>query len=52
MDLNYLYHRRGVATLMSHNAACEPSRDVHRTFARAYGTRIVEAKHHMRAPSA
>lgn len=52
MDLNYLYHRRGVATLMAQHAACAPSRDAHRGMARAYGTRIGEMKRSTRAFSA
>ena len=44
MDLNYLYHRRGVSLLMARNAACEKSRDVHAALARAYAARIGDAR--------
>jgi len=40
MDLNYLYHRRGIETYMARHAACRTVRDVHRAFARAYEARI------------
>ena len=43
MDLNYLYHRHGVASLMADNAACDRSRATHRTFAAAYAGLIAEA---------
>jgi hypothetical protein len=42
MDLNHLYHRRGVSLLMAANAACEPSRDAHRALALGYARRIAE----------
>lgn len=40
MDLNYLYHRRGVASYLARHAACDRSRNAHRAFARAYSARI------------
>lgn len=29
MDINYLYHRRGVEGLRAESASCTPSRDAH-----------------------
>lgn len=49
MDLNYLYHRRGVSLMMADRAACAPSRDAHRTLARSYARRIAEALRDRRA---
>lgn len=42
MDLNYLYHRRGVSLIMAAHAACDRSRSAHRAFARAYDARIAK----------
>jgi len=44
MDLNYLYHRRGVSTLMSQNATSEHSRAAHRGLAAAYAAKIATAR--------
>lgn len=44
MDLNDLYHRRGVSLLRARHAACEKSRDAHAALARAYAARIHEAR--------
>ncbi len=49
MDLNYLYHRLGVASFMAENGAGSRSRAVHRAFARAYTGRIVRLKRELRA---
>jgi hypothetical protein len=49
LDLNYLYHRRGVSLMMADRAACVPSRDAHRAFARSYGRRIADALRDRRA---
>ncbi len=43
MDLNYLYHRHGVSLMMADRAACDPSRDAHRTLAKSYARRIADA---------
>jgi hypothetical protein len=43
MDLNYLYHRHGVALLMAEHAASEPVRTAHRAFVAAYAARIALA---------
>jgi hypothetical protein len=40
MDLNDLYHRRGVSLLMARNAACDNSRDAHAAMAGAYAASI------------
>ena len=40
MDLNYLYHRRGISLVRAADAACEPSRSAHLGMAQAYGARI------------
>ena len=40
MDLNYLYHRRGVSLVMAERASCDRSRDAHHSFANAYAKRI------------
>jgi hypothetical protein len=52
MDLNYLYHRRGVAAYMGRHAACVSSRAVHRAFARAYTWRIEQLKRDLRDDAA
>lgn len=44
MDLNYLYHRRGVSLARAGVAACAPSRSAHLELFRAYGLRIAEAR--------
>jgi hypothetical protein len=44
MDLNYLYHRRGVSLTLAHQATCTPSRDAHLGLARAYAARIAAAR--------
>jgi hypothetical protein len=40
MDLNYLYHRQGMSTLMAASAACERSREAHRGLAAGYADQI------------
>ena len=40
MDLNYLYHRRGISALLAANASCERSREAHRGLAVGYADRI------------
>ena len=40
MDLNYLYHRRGVSLLRAEHAACAGSRAAHRGLAAAYADGI------------
>ena len=52
MDLNYLYHRRGVATYLARHAACGKAREVHRAFARAYSGRIDRMKSDLRDDAA
>jgi hypothetical protein len=52
MDLNYLYHRHGVALRMTANAACDRSRDAHRVMVAAYASRIVEELRNMQASEA
>jgi hypothetical protein len=44
MDLNYLYHRRGVSLARASDAACERSRAAHLTLYRGYGARIAAAR--------
>ena len=44
MDLNYLYQRYAVSLQMSANAACSPSRIVHRKLAEGYAAQIALAK--------
>jgi hypothetical protein len=50
MDLNYLYHRRGISLFMSQNAACEQSRAAHLGLVGGYAARIAEAKRRLRRP--
>lgn len=52
MDLNYLYHRRGIATFMARHAACERSRRAHGAFARAYTSHIARVKREIRGDAA
>ncbi|QIK96410.1 hypothetical protein G7076_08105 [Sphingomonas sp. HDW15A] len=44
MDLNYLFHRRGVALLMADNASCERSQAAHLALADAYSEQISAAQ--------
>jgi hypothetical protein len=44
MDLNNLYHRRGVALLMAARATCAPSRKAHHVMAASYAARIAERR--------
>jgi len=44
MDLNYLYQRYAISIQLSENAACNPSRIVHRKLAEAYAAQIAQAK--------
>jgi len=50
VDLNYLYHRRGISLFMSQNAACERSRAAHLGLVGGYAARIAEAKRRLRRP--
>ena len=52
MDLNYLYQRYSVSLQMSENAACEPSRIIHRKLADAYAVLIDQARIHGTVPAA
>lgn len=40
MDLNYLYHRRGVSLLRAQDAICEQSRAAHSAAAARFANRI------------
>jgi hypothetical protein len=40
LDLNYLFHRRGVSLMMADRAACSASRDAHLGLAGGYAERI------------
>ncbi len=52
MDLNFLYHRRGVSHLMAQHAACERSRNAHRNLSQAYAGCIGDLlRQAWRAPS-
>lgn len=44
MDLNYLYHRRGISLVRAADAGCEPSRTAHLGLYEAYGHRIAAAR--------
>jgi len=44
MDLNYLYHRRGVSLARADTAACAPSRQAHLGLFAGYGARIAAAR--------
>lgn len=44
MDLNYLFHRRGVSLIMAENAACDRSQSAHLALAEAYAERIAAAQ--------
>lgn len=46
MDLNYLYQRYFISLQMSENAACTPSRLVHRKLAEGYAAQIAQARIH------
>ena len=48
MDLNYLYHRRGVSLVMAERASCDRSRDVHHSLANAYAERIAGVRRQQR----
>jgi hypothetical protein len=52
MDLNYLFHRRGIAAHMSKHAACDKSRAAHGAFARAYSARIDRIQRDLRGAAA
>jgi hypothetical protein len=43
LDLNYLYHRRGVSLMMADNAACDRSRHAHLGLAGRYAARIADS---------
>lgn len=40
MDLNYLYHCRGLSLLRAEDATCEQSRTAHHAAAARFGRRI------------
>jgi hypothetical protein len=42
MDLNHLYHRRGVSLIRAEYARCEQSRSAHRDLAGTYAARIAQ----------
>jgi len=44
MDLNYLYHRRGLSRFLADNADCGRSRAVHERLERLYESWIERAK--------
>jgi len=44
MDLNYLYHRRGVSLARSSDAACAASRAAHLGLLRGYEARIASRR--------
>jgi len=44
MDLNYIYHRRGVERLRAETAACERSRAAHGELSERYRALIREAR--------
>lgn len=44
MDLDYFRRRQQVSDLMSHNAACDCSRIVHRQMANAYASLVNNAE--------
>jgi hypothetical protein len=50
MDLNSLYHRRGVSTLLSQNAKCEQSRAAHLGLAAACAAKIATARRERAMP--
>jgi len=52
MDLNYLYHRRGVSLLRASSAQCDASRAAHRSLAKGYSARIADAHRGMAASKA
>ena len=49
MDLNYLYKRQQVSLFRADHAACDSSRQAHRSMADAYAALITIAKNDMRA---
>jgi hypothetical protein len=52
VDLNYLYHRRGIATYLARHAACSNAREAHGAFARVYSARIDVMKRDIRGDAA
>lgn len=44
MDLNYLYHRRGVSMLRAQHADCAPSQRAHQSMASRYAARIADLR--------
>lgn len=46
MNLDYLYQRHAASLQMSEDAACGPSRIVHRKLAEAYAAKIKLARIH------
>jgi len=49
LDLNYLFHRRGVSLMLADRAVCLASRDAHLGLAGRYAARIAEAVRPRRA---
>ena len=49
MDLNYLYMRQQVSLFNGDHAACDRSRQAHRSMADAYAALITIAKNDVRA---
>ncbi|GAA4725128.1 hypothetical protein H9L13_00055 [Sphingomonas lutea] len=52
MDLNDLYHRRGVSLMLAARATGQAARDAHRRFAAGYADRIRAAIRTNAAPAA
>jgi plasmid stabilization system protein ParE len=50
LDLNCLYHRRGIASYMARNAASEEARATQRALVAAYASQIAELKHRRSQP--
>lgn len=49
MDLNYLFHRHQISTMMSRAAACDASRAAHHGLAHGYARRIADRQRHIGA---
>lgn len=48
MDLNYLYHRRGVSLFRAQNASCLEARRVHGALAKGYRRQIATLQENAR----
>jgi hypothetical protein len=44
MDLNQLYHQRGVAAYLARHGSSRTSREIHGAFARIYSARIDQSR--------